>query len=52
MKPPLDPGLFFCLGLVHARPYIPEPYDALSGANKLIPVHDEGDILVLIVGHC
>ena len=33
-----------------ARPHIPEPYDAQAGGGKLIPVHGEGDILVLIVG--
>ena len=35
-----------------ARPHIPEPYDAQAGGGKLIPVHGEGDILVLIVGRC
>ena len=34
------------------RLHIPEPYDAQAGGGKLIPVHDEGDILVLIVGRC
>jgi len=33
-------------------PHIPEPYDAQAGGGKLIPVHGEGDILVLIVGRC
>ena len=35
-----------------ARPHIPEPYDAQAGGGKLISVHGEGDILVLIVGRC